>query len=214
MNVHLSPTPTLNDIDQSALYTYLRDVSTDSQFATSVLQVLVEERRTAHRTRHNSQRAAKIFKVGDVVKAHVQVNSNAAKGVVGKLSYQGRGPFQIKEVLDANSYLVQRYNQQNAPTRKYKGTELYLLSPSIFPHNPVDTMDQRYLNFTNAPIVSPLKKPLQIELFNDQYFPTNSEHISRPSEDQPSCLLDRSSFVTHNITTTMPSTTSLFKESK
>ena len=55
--------------------------------------MLVEERRTAHRTCHNSQRAAKIFKVGDVVKAHVQVNYNAAKGVVGKLSYQDRRSF-------------------------------------------------------------------------------------------------------------------------
>ena len=134
MDVQLSPTPILNDINQSALYTYLRDVSTDSQFATSVLQVLVEEWRTAHRTRHNSQRAAKIFKVGDVVKAHVQVNSNAAKGVVGKLSYQGRGPLQIKEVLDANSYLVQRYNKLDARTSKYKGTELYICSLLVYFH--------------------------------------------------------------------------------
>ena len=171
MDVQLSPTPILNDINQSALYTYLRDVSTDSQFATSVLQVLVEEWRTAHRTRHNSQRAAKIFKVGDIVKAHVQVSSNAAKGVVEKLSYQGRGPFQIKEVLDANSYLVQRYNTQDAPTRKYKGTELYLLPPSIFPHNPVDTMDQRYLNFSNAPIVSPLKNQFKLSSSMTNIFP-------------------------------------------
>ena len=59
MDVKLSPTPTLNDADESALYTYLRDISTDSQFATAVLQVLIEERRTAHRERHNSQRATK-----------------------------------------------------------------------------------------------------------------------------------------------------------
>ena len=83
----------------------------------------------------------------------MQVHSNSTKGIVGKLSYQGRGPFQIKEVLDANSYLVERYNQEDVPTRKYKGAELYLLPPSIFPHKPVDTMDQRYLNFSNAPIV-------------------------------------------------------------
>ena len=131
MDVQLSSTPTLNDLNQSTLYTYLLDVSTDSQFATAVLQVLVEERRTAYHTRHNSQRAAKSFRVGDVVKIHVQVYSNAAKGVVGKLSYQGKGPFQIKEVLDATSYLVQRYNEEDALTRKYKGTELYLL-PLVF----------------------------------------------------------------------------------
>ena len=90
MDVQLSSAPILNDIDQSALYTYLRDLSTDSQFATSVLQVLVEERKSAHHTRHNSQRAAKIFKVGDVVKAHVQVKSNASKGVVGKFLSRSR----------------------------------------------------------------------------------------------------------------------------
>jgi len=61
MDVKLSPTPTLNDADQSALYTYLKDASTDSQFATAVLQILVEERRTVHRERNNSQRAAKLF---------------------------------------------------------------------------------------------------------------------------------------------------------
>ena len=127
-------------------------------------QVLVEERRTAHRERYNSQRAAKSFQVGDVVKAHVQVHYNATKDIVGKLSYQGRSPYQIKEFLNANSYLVQRYNQEDTPTRKYKVTELYLLPPGIFPHNPVDTMDQRYLNFSNAPVVSLFKKPLQIEL--------------------------------------------------
>ena len=41
MDVKLSPTPTLNDADQSTLYTYIRDVSTYYQFATVVLQVLV-----------------------------------------------------------------------------------------------------------------------------------------------------------------------------
>ena len=133
----------------------------------------------------------------DLVKAHVQVHSNATKGIVGKLSYQGRGPYQIKKVLNANSYLVQRYNQEDAPTRKYKYTELYLLPPGIFPHNPVDILDQRNINFSNAPVVSPFKNLLQIELYNEKYFPTNSKYMSKPSHDQPSCTLDKSSFVAH-----------------
>ena len=66
---------------------------------------------------------------------------------MGKLPHQDRGPFQIKEVLEDNSYLVQRYNDPDGPTRKYKGSELYLLPPSISPNDPVDTMDQIYLNF-------------------------------------------------------------------
>ena len=63
LDVKLSPNPTLNDEDQSALYIYLRDVSIDSNFASSVLQVLIEERRTAHRDRWSSNRAAKSFHV-------------------------------------------------------------------------------------------------------------------------------------------------------
>ena len=157
MDVKLSPEPTLNDADQSALYIYLRDISIDSKFATSVLQILIEDKMNAYCNWWNSQRAAKYFHVGDVVKTHVQVHYNSTKGIVGKLSYQGRGPFQIKEVLEANSYLVQRYNNPEGPTRKHKGSELYILSPSILPNSHVDNMDQRYLNFQNTPIVSPLK---------------------------------------------------------
>ena len=85
-----------------------------------------------------------------------------------------RGPFQIKEVLDSDSYIVERYNSSSTSTRKYKGTELYMLPPALFPHDPVDNMDQRYLNFYHAPMASPLKRTLDIELYNDTYFPTNS----------------------------------------
>ena len=97
MDVALSADLTMNDDDQTALFTYLHDVSNDSQFIADVLQILIEERRTAHRDRWNSKRATKQFKVGDVVNVHVQVHSNFSKGDVKKLSYQARGPFQIKE---------------------------------------------------------------------------------------------------------------------
>lgn len=101
------------------------------------------------------------------MKAHVQVNSKAATGEVGKLSYQAKGPFQISKIMGHNSYEVKRYNDLESASRKYKGTELYLLPPAIFPHEPLDMMDERYLNYSHAPIVSPLKKSLCIEMYND-----------------------------------------------
>ena len=82
MDVQLNKTPELNDLDHSALYDYLRDVSIDSTFATSVLQVLIEERRTAHRDQWNTKRAATRFHVGDILRAYVQVPSNSATGSV------------------------------------------------------------------------------------------------------------------------------------
>ena len=51
----------------------------------------------------------------------MQVQSNAATGTVQKLSYQVRGPFQIKEILEANAYIVARYGEELSATRKYKG---------------------------------------------------------------------------------------------
>ena len=213
MDIDLSAAPNINYNNQSALYKYLRDVSNDSQFAISVLQVLIEERQTAHCSRWNKDRAVKMFQIGDVVKAHVQVQFNSSTGAVKKLSYQARGPFQIRELLNGNSYLVQRYNHESSATKKYKGFELYFFPPSLFPYNPIDTMDQRYLNYSFAPIVSPLKNSLQIELYNDIYFPSNSKHITSPTLDQASCRVDEFALKEHNIKLCIPSAASLFKDS-
>jgi len=65
------------------------------------------------------------------VNAHVPVTSKVASGEVGKLSYQVKGPFQISKILGHNAYEVKRYNGPESATRKYKGTELYLLPPAI-----------------------------------------------------------------------------------
>ena len=128
------------------------------------------------------------------MKAYAQVHSCSSKGDVRKLSYQARGPFQIKEILMVDSYNVQRYNSPSQATRKYKGTELYLLPPSLFPQESMDTMDQRYFNFSHTPMVSPLKQLLDIEMYNDTYFPTNSKNIIKPSTDQASCKIDGLAF--------------------
>ena len=87
LDIELASTPTLNDETKSALYHYLRQVSNNSAFVQSILAVLLEERHTTHRDRHNKGKTQPVFKVGDVVKAHVQVRSNIATGEVGKLSY-------------------------------------------------------------------------------------------------------------------------------
>ena len=175
MDVELSAMPIINDNQNSALFKYLRDVSNNSKFATSVVQILVEERREAHRLRWNKDKVEQLFELGDVVKAHVQVASKAATGEVGKLSYQAKGPFQISKIMGHNSYEVKRYNDPESASRKYKGTELYLLPPAIFPHEPLDMMDERYLNYSHAPIVSPLKKSLRIEMYNNTYLPSHSQ---------------------------------------
>ena len=198
LDVELSVIPPINDASNSALTNYLRDVSIEAKFATSVVQVLIEERRLAHQERVNKDKVVSSLQVGDIVKAHVQVQSKQELGVVGKLSYRARGPFRIVKVLGHNSFEVQNWTNPAAATRKYKATELYLLPPSLFPSEPLDTLDQRYLNYENAPVVSPLRKPLRIELYNDVHFhpkpPTSSKSV-----DKPSSALDKAAFQQHQV---------------
>ena len=200
LDVKLSEIPTPNDSNNNALYDYLRNVSTDSKFATSILQILIEERRMNHQKRLNKNRTPSNLKVGDIVKAHVQVQSNAASGTVDKLSYKARGPFKIIKELKFDSFEVQDYHKPTAATRKYKSTELYLLPPSLYPCEPLDTMDHRYLHYEHAPIVSPLSKPLQIEAYNQQWF-ENKPTLPLPLAPvtQPNSLLpiDKLAFQPH-----------------
>ena len=49
LDIELLDQPRLNNKEHSALFYYLRNVSCNSQFSTSVLQMLSEERRSTHR---------------------------------------------------------------------------------------------------------------------------------------------------------------------
>ena len=97
------------------------------------------------------------FQIGYVVKDHLQVHSKVEREVVQELSYKVRGEFQITASLGKNYYEVKRYNQPDSTSRTYKGTNMYLLPPRIFPRDPLDTTDQQYLNYDYAPVTSPLK---------------------------------------------------------
>ena len=63
VDVDLNAAPSVNCNDQSTLYTYLRNLSNNPHFVVSVLQVLIEERRSAHRSRWSTDREAKYFKL-------------------------------------------------------------------------------------------------------------------------------------------------------
>ena len=95
----------MNKSDNSALFHYLQDVFTDSKFSTSVLKVLVEERRTRHQERHNSTiNATTSLKVGGVVKAHVQVQSENNSGIAKNISYQAKCPFIVTKDVHHNAF--------------------------------------------------------------------------------------------------------------
>ena len=93
LDVRLSPTPTLNGKDNSNLINYIREVSLDSKFTLSVLHVLLEEQRIHMRDKEIEGNREYNSKIGDVMKAQVQVQSNAKQGIIGKLSHRDKGKF-------------------------------------------------------------------------------------------------------------------------
>ena len=112
--------------------------------------------------------------------------------------------------MGSDSYHIKRYNDVNYAVRKYKETNLYLLPPAIFPSDTLDTTDVRYLNYSNAPVISPLKKTLKIEMYNDTSF--NKQLMSQSeSEDIISCQLDGLALQSHD-TPKNSSVTDIFKE--
>ena len=75
-------------------------------------------------------------------------------------------------------------------------------------------MDQRYLNFSFAPVISLLEKSLQIELYNETYSPSYSNHITIPTLNQASCCIDKSATAEYQILLNMPSVAALFENLK
>ena len=71
LDVSLTPSLILNMESNSVLFNYLRNVSTYGEFSLSIIQILIEEHRSAHRDRQNKGKSLCMLKVGDVVKAHV-----------------------------------------------------------------------------------------------------------------------------------------------
>ena len=176
LSLHDPPSPVRGDV--SAVHSFLRLAQSNSTFATSILRIITEDRRTYHRERVNDSRSQKLFAVDDIVMVRVQVQSKASTEKVAKLVYRLRGPYRISTVLGHGAYSVQKFDQPTGPTLKYHAEDLSLLPPAIRPVEPLDGPDLRYLNSNHAPIPHPLKAAFNIELYNDMWF-------SEPLQTQP-----------------------------
>ena len=73
LEAELLQTPTTLNQGNASMYGYLQHVSNNSQFATSILQILVEEQWTGHGEWWNKNQSAPEFKVEYAVEAPAQV---------------------------------------------------------------------------------------------------------------------------------------------
>ena len=149
---------------------YLKLTDSSRHFSSSILKILIEDRRTAHAERINNNRNVIILEHGDVVMARTAIQSNKQKKKVAKLCYAVRGPYQIIRTTGHGSYFVQKLHRPDSPELKFMTYYLYPLPPSLKPCEPVDTTETRYLNKSHTHITNPLKKSLHIELYNEKWF--------------------------------------------
>ena len=102
--------------------------------------------------------------------ARIELQSNKAKGKVTKISYHVSGPFRILKFTYQSSYIVQRYGEPLSPEVIYIAEDLYLLPSKSLSCELVDGIDARCLNLSHYPIITPLKKILDIRLCNDTFY--------------------------------------------
>ena len=72
---------------------YLKLTDSDRNFSSSILKILIEDRRSAHVERINNSRNLVVLKPGDIVMTRTAIQSNISKNKVDKLSYSVRGPY-------------------------------------------------------------------------------------------------------------------------
>ena len=93
--------------------------------------------------------------------------------------YKAKGPYIVTATFNNGSYSVQCLGHESSPQLKFHGSDLFQLPPCLAPCKPLDTPDLRYLNNTTSPIPHPLQAALDIQLYNEQWFPDESL-LTRP----------------------------------
>jgi hypothetical protein len=162
--------PRITNNNAAAVHEYLTLARNNGRFAIEIVKLLLEEKRTVAREKINEGRHVVSYNIGDLVTVRVQVKSNSSRNQVAKLQYKSKGPFVVKEISGYGSYMLQRWNKESSALQKYHGSDMYLLPPCLQPSDPLDTPDLRYLNSSHGIVVNPLQPPLDIKLFNEQWF--------------------------------------------
>jgi hypothetical protein len=161
-------TPVLNQA--TAVSSYLKNIASNAAFSLQIIQLLTQDRRTARSEHVNESRNQIIYNTDDLVLAQVQVTSQASIGVVAKLSYSIRGPFQIVARLPGGSYHVRKLGNPNGPLLKFPTEALQPCPPGLITCDPIDSTDLRYLNTTHAPSANPAAKPFSMKQYNEVWF--------------------------------------------
>ena len=86
------------------------------------------------------------------------------------MCYAVQNPYAIIRNTGHGSYYVKKLNKLSSTEFEFMAYDLYSFLQYLKPYKPVDTVYTCYLNQTNTPLVNPLKKLLNIEIYNEKWF--------------------------------------------
>ena len=156
-------------IDETNIRSFASDLSELLTKCREIYILLIQERRAMHREYRNAQlKNPNKFKMNDIVFTNVQIQSNAKKGKVKKLSYSRRGPYTVIKVHPSGSYDLTLTSSTSSAVIKKHGSELILCPQHLIPHQPIKSSDQIYSEF-NKPII---ENPFS-QAFIEGYTPSN-----------------------------------------
>ena len=93
VGVNLSALPKLAHNSGQAALDYLKLTDSSRHFSSSILKILIEDRRIAHAERINNNRNIVVFEPGDIVTARTATQSDKQKEQVAMLCYAVRGSY-------------------------------------------------------------------------------------------------------------------------
>ncbi len=123
---------------------YSKDLSTRLSALCKVSQLLVQEHRAYHRELINSHHPDPCtYSVGNIVFAHHDVQSDASKERVDKLSYQFTGPWRIVMALKGTSYELKHCSTPKQKKKKH-ASDVSPYPMELIPFQPLDGPDTWY----------------------------------------------------------------------
>ena len=157
--ININAVPKLVQNNANTALGYLKLTDFPRNFSSSILIILIEDRRIVHAERINNSRNLVVLQASDIVIFRTAIQSNLSKNKGAKLSYsiRVRGPYQIIRDKEFISYFVRNLNKSDSPELKLMAYDLHPLSPSLNPYGPVDSIYTHYLNQIHALLVNNFK---------------------------------------------------------
>ena len=124
LDINLNAMPKLFQNNTNTTIEYIKLTESSRSFSSSILKILIEDRRIAHAERINNYRNLVVLHAGDIVMARTAIQSDIFKHKVTMLSYSVRSPFQMIRNTGLGNYFVRKLNKPDSPELKFMAYDL------------------------------------------------------------------------------------------